>query len=934
MFQKLFHIRKGEELRAFLMLAHIFLVIMSLMIIKPVSHAQFLSQFGARQLPFVFILVAGFAAVVSRIYGGILSRLNFLSLILQTIRIFLLLLVLIWVFLTLRIFESIVLYVFFIGVSLFAVIATSQFWILANIVFNPREARRLFGFIGAGAIAGGILGGYITKLSVPLIGSENLILAGAFLLFFCDPIIRRVWKENQGGRDIRNAACQAGIAERTDIPLKMIRSNRHLFCLAMIVLLSVSVAKFVDFEFNAIASERIHDEEKLAAFLGFWYSNLNVISLLIQLFVTRQVVGVFGVGTSLIFLPFTLLAGALAVLFAPGLSSAIFLKMGDGSLKNSVQKSGIELLSLPVPAEIRNPARSYIDVFGDSFATGISGLLLMILTVVFNVPVRFISLMIIVLVAVWLYYVRQVKAEYIHTFRRKIESDSGPDKKPDLDLRNESVIGGIIKILQGGREFRILEILHMVGDIQNDRLLTAFQKLLHHPSPDIRLKALQNLYTYPDDLSEDVKSLIDDPNPEVRTEALHYLFRHAGESQSGFLIAYLDHKSRNIRTAALLCAARESRNNTSLRETFDVQKRIEQCLQEVKKFSPDEGSEQKAMCAQMIGISRIPELYPFLHIFLRDRSDEVQRKALVAAGRTRDRTFLPVLMSRLIDRKFQSNVLEALAFFDADVIGLFIRWLTDVKEERRIRVRIPEIIANMGTQRAADVLVEHLENEDPEIRHEIIRALNHLRRHHQELRFDDKRIVKRIYEETQLYNQTLALLYAQVHQQPSGAEPDRVQSRIHRARKNLIVSLEKKLDESLHIIFQLLGLKYPPEDIDSAFSGVRSNKPDLRLDALEFLDNLLDGPIKRIVIPIVETAFIENLVERGLDRLGLPVPSEIECFTTLLENNDPDLIQVTLKLIGEMKAGQYSPQVCALLNHRNSEIQKTAEQTLRHMGII
>ena len=63
MLLSLFHIRKGEELRAILMLVHIFLVIFALMIIKPVSHAQFLSQFGVKQLPFVFILVAFFAAL-------------------------------------------------------------------------------------------------------------------------------------------------------------------------------------------------------------------------------------------------------------------------------------------------------------------------------------------------------------------------------------------------------------------------------------------------------------------------------------------------------------------------------------------------------------------------------------------------------------------------------------------------------------------------------------------------------------------------------------------------------------------------------------------------------------------------------------------------------------------------------------------------------
>ena len=49
-----------------------------------------------------------------------------------------------------------ILYAFYIWVAIFGVITTAQFWLLANHVFDAREARRLFGFIGAGAISGGI----------------------------------------------------------------------------------------------------------------------------------------------------------------------------------------------------------------------------------------------------------------------------------------------------------------------------------------------------------------------------------------------------------------------------------------------------------------------------------------------------------------------------------------------------------------------------------------------------------------------------------------------------------------------------------------------------------------------------------------------------------------------------------------------------------
>nr|WP_262496369.1 hypothetical protein [Nonlabens ulvanivorans] len=42
---------------------------------------------------------------------------------------------------------------------------------MANVIFNIREAKRLFGFIGAGGIAGGIAGGYVTSILVPFTGN-------------------------------------------------------------------------------------------------------------------------------------------------------------------------------------------------------------------------------------------------------------------------------------------------------------------------------------------------------------------------------------------------------------------------------------------------------------------------------------------------------------------------------------------------------------------------------------------------------------------------------------------------------------------------------------------------------------------------------------------------------------------------------------------
>jgi hypothetical protein len=41
---------------------------------------------------------------------------------------------------------------------IFGLLLISQFWTVANLVYDPRQAKRVFGFIGGGAPLGGIAG--------------------------------------------------------------------------------------------------------------------------------------------------------------------------------------------------------------------------------------------------------------------------------------------------------------------------------------------------------------------------------------------------------------------------------------------------------------------------------------------------------------------------------------------------------------------------------------------------------------------------------------------------------------------------------------------------------------------------------------------------------------------------------------------------------
>ncbi|MDZ4748382.1 MAG: hypothetical protein SH808_07820, partial [Saprospiraceae bacterium] len=333
---RMFDIRVGEFRRVLLMQFNVFLLIQCLWIIKPVVNAQFLSTAGIDKLPLVFLLVALTALAVATAYSRLLNSLPLGKIMVRTYMISIITLISFAVLLHLDLFRDWMSYVFYIGVALFGLITTSQFWLLGNLVFSSLEAKRLFGIIGAGAIAGGISGGYITSALAPLMDGKNLLFVASAMLIVGMMVNQKIWLTFVP--EFNRHVLKRQTKTLHEYPLLLIRNSKHLTFLALIMGISVVVSKLIEFQFSSIASHRIQDPEQLTAFFGFWFSTANVISLGVQLLVTQRVIATLGVGRSLFISPAVLFAGAAAVLYTPILWAGTSLKVMDISLKQSINK--------------------------------------------------------------------------------------------------------------------------------------------------------------------------------------------------------------------------------------------------------------------------------------------------------------------------------------------------------------------------------------------------------------------------------------------------------------------------------------------------------------------------------------------------------------------------------------------------------------------
>lgn len=582
--QKLFDIREGEITSALLMFSYIFSVIFCLVMLKSIRDSLFLDRLSVNELPVVFILVAISAAVVSTIYSRYSQRVSLNVMIRWSLLIIISNLVIFWLLLRFNIQagDRWFLYTLYVWVAIFGVIATSQFWILANYVFNARQAKRLFGIIGAGAISGGSSADIFH--SWPRYGTENLPLLCILLMSFCLLILEIIWRRRQSiapGQQSRRKR-QLQQSRNADGIFRRFADSRHLLYLAGIVGLGVIVANLVDFQYKAVVKEIITDKDQRTAFFGFWSSNLSIISLAIQLFFTSRILRSFGVGPSLFFLPLGILGGAAALLFFPELWAAIFVKVADGSFKQSINKAGLELLALPIPSAIKPQVKSFIDVFIDSFATGVGGLLLIVCTSVLGMSFSAISYPVIFFIALWVLLIVGVRREYVQAFRTAIEKRTIDLDEQSVNLEDATLFAGFLNILRGDNERQILYVLNLLENVQNERFLPYLKDLLRHPSAEIREQALKMIGRYRTlDISGQVADMVNDPSQEVRVGAINYLLQKtSGAAQLELLQSYLDHADIQIRGAALLGAARLCAQMPSLRQDLSFKSRIENTLKQ------------------------------------------------------------------------------------------------------------------------------------------------------------------------------------------------------------------------------------------------------------------------------------------------------------------------------------------------------------------
>ena len=251
---------------------------------------------------------------------------------------------------------------FFVWISVFNLFIVSVFWQLMVDIFSSEDGKRLFGFIAAGATIGAIVGSGVTASLARHVPVALLLIGAALLLEVAVFGVRRLSRQSaklhtrpaeQAAETPIGGNVLAGITH----PFK----SSYLMNVSAFLLLFAITSTFLYFQQAGIVTRSFHDRGAQTAFFASIDLAVNVLTLLVQLFLTGRIVRSFGVGPTLAFLPALTIVGFGVLALLPGIASLMTFQVLRRSSDYAIARPTREVLYTVVPREDRYKAKSFID---------------------------------------------------------------------------------------------------------------------------------------------------------------------------------------------------------------------------------------------------------------------------------------------------------------------------------------------------------------------------------------------------------------------------------------------------------------------------------------------------------------------------------------------------------------------------------------------
>ena len=916
-------LHRGERATALLMFCYSFLAMTAWNILRPLTKSKFINALGAENAPYVLLVAGVLIGLLMHQYTRAIQRLPRAWVIPVTQAVVFVLLIVIWAVLrTGAVWITVVFY--FVGLIL-GILLISQFWTVANDIYDARQAKRLFGFIGGGASLGGAFGAQVTATFVKVVGADNMVLIGAAAIAACAIIVMLIARRHDISGTAVSAMDEQGVGAKE--AFRLIRESKHLKIMALVIACSAAGAQIIDQQLNMVAeaTKATEGAEGIAQFLAQITVYVSLAGFLVQVVLTRWIHRSFGLAVALLLLPVSLGATGLLILLTGALWAPQIARVLDATLRYTIDKTTREVLFLPLAPDLKFRAKPFIDVTADRGAKALTAVLLLVLIQPWGLDLdwRALSYASVAMTSVWVFVALAARRQYLRTFRQSIGSQSIAPDAVRLEIGDAATIEALVEELSNPDAGAVLYAIGMLETLGKRRLISPL--LLQHESPAVRVRVLRALGSVRSHIAlrwkGAVERMVHDPDVAVRAAALRALAHFSKEDAATLLRAYVADPEPAVIVTACVGLARS-------RHPADVDA-AEATLKRLIADVGTAGTVGRRETALALAHITAPRFRPLLVPLLYDHDITVVQIAIRSARTlgADDGLFLPALISRLGDRTLKVPARDALIGYGTPIIPALALALADTREDAWVRRHIPATLAAIPSQASMDALIASLDDPDSFLRFKSIVAIERLRGTDPALAVQATVFERLVLRDAARYLNLLAM---------------RHDFRRHTGDHDSLLArtLDEKLERTRDRVYRLLGLLYGAGDVAAARHTIEHGEARHRAAAVEYLDNLLTDAVRKRVLPILdETPESEKLRHAYLALKTRPRDLE-ETLAQLVHETDSTLATAAVHFIASQALASLGDDLEYLLAHWDPDDRVVIEaaawglRRLRQPGVI
>ncbi len=860
---------------------------------RTVGDTLFLSRFGFDYLAYMYVGTALIVGSVLYFFGIMAGKMPLERLIVYTS------LMLILVVLGLRIGLAFPWGGFSVAAYLVADLLVYYpmllFWSFSALIFDPREAKRLFGYIGAAGTAACIIAGYSIRPLSASFGTANLFILISLLVagFIFATVRLSQFKAGPSPADK-----SSGKAHVNTSNVSLMFKSDQIRTLAFLVLAGTVALILTDFQFKAVAQQEYIGTD-LAGFFGTFYAAANVVALCIQLFLVHLIFQRGGLLFALRILPIGLFITSVITVITGTFGWIIASKFLIQIFAFTIDIIALQLLYLGVKKQSRSRARVFIDGLLKPGAIAVTGIAMIILSRV--MPIHYLALGCAVVTSLWFIISKMSHTAYLTSLLESLGSKRFDMSQESVSIHDKEFENSVRNILMATPDDELPYILDLVYEMSQIDWAPEFRELLNRESAEAKKAAIQYLESKgnADDLSN-IISYINHPDASVRAVTISAVCTLGEDETCETIIPYLEDHDLPVRIAAI--------SGFMTRDNSDY---LQKARKQLNALLESDNFEERIAAAQIF--AQIPfddNIQDFTNL-LSDPNFSVRIAALHACkGRFHAQLIAPIF-SQLAEKSTAAEAAKILVSFKNSVVEN----LNSTLESNIHTVSfegvyyIPSILAKIGDSASLPVLSSACESSNIQLRSSAVKAY-----------------CKLIQNELSVTPYSEELKNAVLRENNTAEEQRNILGKAESPNHShmLAEALREDYNSMLKNIFSYLDVLHPGVGIEAVYKNLIGGQNENRAKALEALDNLLEGEVKTRILKHLEAS----------DKKSISMSDEeVNRFVTLLEAYDSALIKAgILYVIGKNKLKCSIKTVVDALDNRSTIIRETALLALGSIG--